>query len=338
MITTRPLEADDLEAAARLRSRPEIAVYLGENRFCRVFEIREQLQGKTVLGAFEGDVLMACAVLQVSARARCKHVGQVDLFCGDEGMDAAAALCRHLVDAASNWLQLFKLELSADVGAPWIPAAVMAGFEVELRQTDRRWRGGQRRPDMLLGWVRPGLPWATATSAPVPPQRGERSVIHLRTPMPADAERMALLHREDSVMRGTFQTPLRNADTWRSMLGGTFTAMGVAAEIDGALVGSGVLIPCPRPAVHTFSVGLAVTTERQGCGVGTAIMAALVQVGRDDLAAHRLELEVDVENEAGHALYEKFGFVDEGIRRMGSWRGDGYSNAHCMGLVFQEGT
>ena len=58
---------------------------------------------------------------------------------------------------------------------------------------------------------------------------------------------------------------------------------------------------------------MAVAREWRGRGVGSALLAAAIERARAD-GVHKLSLEVFPHNEAGIALYRKFGFVEEGRR------------------------
>jgi ribosomal protein S18 acetylase RimI-like enzyme len=63
---------------------------------------------------------------------------------------------------------------------------------------------------------------------------------------------------------------------------------------------------------HGFGeIGMAVAKEWRGRGVGSALMEAAIERARG-LELHKLILEVFPHNEAGIALYRKFGFVEEG--------------------------
>ena len=59
---------------------------------------------------------------------------------------------------------------------------------------------------------------------------------------------------------------------------------------------------------------MAVAREWRGRGVGSALMAAGVEWARERGGLHKLSLEVFAHNDAGIALYRKFGFVEEGRR------------------------
>ena len=60
-------------------------------------------------------------------------------------------------------------------------------------------------------------------------------------------------------------------------------------------------------------LGMAVAREWRGRGVGSALLTAAIEKARAD-GLHKLSLEVFPHNEAGIALYRKFGFVEEGRR------------------------
>ena len=69
-----------------------------------------------------------------------------------------------------------------------------------------------------------------------------------------------------------------------------------------------------EPNRHGFAeLGMLVAREWRGRGVGSALLAAAIERARTD-GRHKLSLEVFPHNEAGIALYRKFGFVEEGRR------------------------
>ena len=59
---------------------------------------------------------------------------------------------------------------------------------------------------------------------------------------------------------------------------------------------------------------IAVDAGARGCGIGRALMTALVAECRQT-GIDRLFLEVRCSNEAAHRLYERFGFLVAGTRR-----------------------
>ena len=84
----------------------------------------------------------------------------------------------------------------------------------------------------------------------------------------------------------------------------------IVAVEDSAVVGA-IHVDMSR---HGFGeIGMEVAHEWRGRGVGTALMAAAVELARER-GLHKLILSVWPHNEAAIALYRKFGFVEEGRR------------------------
>ena len=60
-------------------------------------------------------------------------------------------------------------------------------------------------------------------------------------------------------------------------------------------------------------IGMMVARDWRGRGIGTALVAAAINWGREH-GLHKLTLSVFPQNEAAIGLYRKFGFVEEGRR------------------------
>ncbi|WP_436795498.1 N-acetyltransferase family protein [Actinospongicola halichondriae] len=107
------------------------------------------------------------------------------------------------------------------------------------------------------------------------------------------------------------------------------TAVMFVAEIDGEAVGNLDLVN-PMGIAH---LGMNVADGHRGQGVGAALMEAAVAWARS-AGAHKMELDHWPWNHRARALYERFGFVEEGYRRRHWRRKDGSLwDAVTMGLV-----
>jgi ribosomal-protein-alanine acetyltransferase len=84
----------------------------------------------------------------------------------------------------------------------------------------------------------------------------------------------------------------------------------IGVEDDGALVGYG-MTSFDGDALHVLN--LAVRADARNRGNGAALLTAMVDQARE-LGASEMWLEVRVDNEAAHTLYESFGFVPVRIR------------------------
>lgn len=65
-------------------------------------------------------------------------------------------------------------------------------------------------------------------------------------------------------------------------------------------------------------------------GIGSALLAAIIDLAENWLGLTRLELEVFVDNEPAIRLYEKYGFVIEGTKRRYALRDGVYVDTHVM--------
>jgi ribosomal protein S18 acetylase RimI-like enzyme len=82
----------------------------------------------------------------------------------------------------------------------------------------------------------------------------------------------------------------------------------LVAEVDGEIVGL-IHLDASR---HGFGeIGMAVARDWRGRGVGSALLAAAIDVARER-GLHKLSLSVFAHNDAAIALYRKHGFVEEG--------------------------
>ena len=98
----------------------------------------------------------------------------------------------------------------------------------------------------------------------------------------------------------------------------------LVAEVNGRVVGSCGLTQNLRPRMmHSGRLGMMIHHDYWGQGVGSALMAAQMNLADNWLNLHRVELEVFTDNPAAVHLYQKFGFEIEGTRRMNVFGGNG---------------
>ena len=75
----------------------------------------------------------------------------------------------------------------------------------------------------------------------------------------------------------------------------------------------------PRRA-HTALIGMSVHDDYQNRGIGSQLMAAVIDLAENWLNLTRLELTVFVDNAPAIHLYQKFGFEKEGVLRNYAYR------------------
>jgi len=106
-----------------------------------------------------------------------------------------------------------------------------------------------------------------------------------------------------------------------------------------ALVGERVvgwcdIVPIDRPTMaHCGVLGVGILAVHRGRGIGTALIRATLDRARD-AGLTRIELTVREPNARLVTMYEKFGFVVEGLKRDAVLVDGKYENLVCMGLRF----
>ena len=98
-------------------------------------------------------------------------------------------------------------------------------------------------------------------------------------------------------------------------------------RLDGTLVAIAVdeVVGYLRVEASSFGfgeIGMMVARDRRGRGVGSALVAAAIEWGREN-GLHKLTLSVFPHNEAAIRLYQKFGFAEEGRREKQIRRANG---------------
>lgn len=108
----------------------------------------------------------------------------------------------------------------------------------------------------------------------------------------------------------------------------------IVAEAEGEVVGS-IHVQASR---HGYGeIGMAVAREWRGRGIGSMLMAAAIDWSREH-GLHKMSLSVFAHNDAAIALYQKFGFVEEGRRIKQYRRADGELwDSVEMGLLLDDG-
>jgi RimJ/RimL family protein N-acetyltransferase len=105
------------------------------------------------------------------------------------------------------------------------------------------------------------------------------------------------------------------------------------ALVDETVVGWCDITSLHRPVfAHSGVLGMGVVAEYRGHGIGKALIRATLDRAKS-IGLTRVELTVREPNKRAFALYEKMGFVVEGVKK-NAVRVDGrYENLIAMGLL-----
>ena len=158
--------------------------------------------------------------------------------------------------------------------------------------------------------------------------------ITIRALEPSDADDFCALLNAPLAQSMTAGLPYFSREQARQMLANppeSFYAL--AAVVDGRVVGSCSLRLGARRQRHLGQIGISVRDDYAGQGIGSALMAAVIDLAENWLGLTRLELQVYTDNARAIQLYEKFGFQIEGTMRRQALSDGAYVDAHFMARI-----
>lgn len=147
------------------------------------------------------------------------------------------------------------------------------------------------------------------------------------------------LHRAlDIVAREGRYLAFTQAPPWEASLG--FYREVIAHDLvqfvavrEGEVLGCCDILPLMGQArAHAGRLGIWLVPEARGRGIGARLLAAAIAKARTK-GITRVELTVRVENLNAKALYERFGFVVEGMQRNSTCVNGEYADAWAMALL-----
>lgn len=161
------------------------------------------------------------------------------------------------------------------------------------------------------------------------------STIHVRHSEPRDVEAIKTIYAAKNAYSGTLQLPYPSGAIWeKRMTNIPENVYSFVAEVDGEVVGNLGFVRAINPRrQHTGEIGMGVRDDYQGQGVGSALMAAMIELADNWLNIRRIELTVYTDNAAALALYQKFGFIIEGELIDFAFRNGDFANAYQMARI-----
>lgn len=157
--------------------------------------------------------------------------------------------------------------------------------------------------------------------------------LKIRRAEPDDYVAVYEMFNSPDVYGGTMQLPFPSRELWRKRLAeapdGLFNLVAVVGDRVVGMLTVETFPNRPRRR-HVGRIGIAVDREFHGKGVGSALMAAGLDLADNWLNLTRLELEVYADNETAIRLYERFGFTYEGTLRQHAFRDGKYVDSNMM--------
>ena len=138
----------------------------------------------------------------------------------------------------------------------------------------------------------------------------------IRASRPGDSEGIAALHNGPQYRWGTLRQPFHSPEEIRKRIESqTPGNLWLVAVLGDRIVGDIGLWRMQGRRSHVGEIGMGVHDDFHGRGIGTALMAAVIDTADNWLGLTRLQLTVHVDNERAIALYRRHGFEIEGRHR-----------------------
>jgi putative acetyltransferase len=339
--TIRAMTEADLPATIVLRNLPLArwgtlsTPYESTQRWREIRATPQPLQ--THLVACDEDRMVGQAGLFRNENPRRAHAAGIGICVHDDwqGKGVGSALFAALMDLADNWLGLRRLELGvfAD-NARAVALYRKFGFEVEATERADTFREGSYIDAYRMARLRGDLPVSVAPPPPRP-DAAKPGPFSLRATEPEDGEAVAELMRQPLVRHFTLRLPFCTPEDVRFLTHPTDrTTKTLVAVADGKPVGAALMTIAKGRRGHAAELAvLAVHDAYQGRGIGTALVAALLDIADNWLNLKRIQLGVAAENAAAIALYRAHGFETEGRLRADSFRAGGFADSLAMARV-----
>lgn len=164
-----------------------------------------------------------------------------------------------------------------------------------------------------------------------PPKKPSLQGLSVRAPRMSDVEALTELMNLPGYRAGTLRPPFQSIDAVRKRMENPSPgALNLVVELDGRLVANCGMTRFEGRRQHAANIGMGVHDDFTGRGIGTFLMAAMLDAADNWHDIKRMELTVYTDNEAAIRLYEKFGFEKEGLFRSFGYRDGQYVDAYTM--------
>lgn len=156
--------------------------------------------------------------------------------------------------------------------------------------------------------------------------------IEIRPVICSDAAEMSRLRRTSGVYENTLGLPSARLEESEKVLAGLGSNDFLfAALVDGTFAGyAGLRVESHPRMSHSGSVGILVDVPFQNKGVGKKLLEQLLDIADNWVMLVRVELTVFTDNERAIRLYQKMGFIEEGIKRFAVKRAGKYADEYIM--------
>lgn len=166
-------------------------------------------------------------------------------------------------------------------------------------------------------------------------QEGIEMEVIIRPTLATDAAALCDIYSQPSALRETLQLPNPSVEMWTQRLQSKpDNIYSFVAEVDGRVVGNIGFEHSTRPrTAHCASFGIGVHDDFHGNGIGSKLIATVIDLADNWLQIKRIQIEVNADNERAIACYKKFGFIIEGEAKCSVFREGDYVSTYYMARV-----
>ncbi len=279
----------------------------------------------------------------VSPLLRLRHVATIGISVepAAQRQGVGTALMQGLCDFADRWMQVQRIGL--EVYPDNLRAIALYrkfGFQIEGTQRGFALRDGVYVDSLSMGRLHPNPPVAPAPAVPaVRPAKPLAQVQHstasggwtVRSFDTPDLDAVAALLSRRGVVEGLLASPFAPGEQVRERLAKPARDCALVALAEGRVIGyASLALQTALRRRHAAGLMLFVAPEWQRRGVGSALLAALLDWADGWAGLLRVELGVLEGNVAALALYRRFGFELEATQRAAVLRNGVFVDLHAM--------
>ncbi len=333
-VAIRPFHPQDAADQHAMVADPRVASMLLQAPSMELAETERWAESEKngrhrLVADWHGRVIGAINITQ-NLRPRLLHSGTLGLMVHPDawGQGVGSLLVKSALNLADNWLNLSRLELEVFThNQSAIRLYEKFGFEKEGTRRKVAFGSGRFLDDYLMARLHGRFPGPEQLAPPPnPPPLADFASedVRIRPPRHGDTTDLHACFSHPLVARTTLQLPSQEIGATTKRVETQNKGLHrFVADVGGKAVGMISLYQSNNPRMaHSASMGMMVHPAYWGKGIGSQLMAAIVNLADNWLNVQRIDLEVNVDNPAGVRLYHKFGFEIEGTKRWHAF-GDG---------------
>ena len=286
--------------------------------------------------------IVAYGLLNHIQRARMQHTSELEIYVHPDwwGQGIDAQMMANLLNLADNWFHIWRLTLetfAAHESAQQL--ATKFGFEQEGIRGHAAFGNGRFQDTILYARLNPpnlDVPRIQLDPSPLMPPLNlltEKPTITIRPAHPDDASDLSALWQHPLVCATTLQMPSQEIWQTKQRMDGPPPAgmHRLVADDNGRCVGMITVRQRQNPRLmHCGGIGMMVHRDYWGLGIGSQLMAAILDITDNWLNLTRVQLEVNTDNPAAIRLYEKFGFEIEGTHKYHAFGNGRWADSYFM--------